>query len=428
MADLALAQGTDCTDDQRFDPDSLVKQVECLEQEVQSLTEQVTRDFEELALLQSLAVSMDLRNATPEPLALMLDFLPKLPLSTMCQAVALVPNLDAIVDDDPSTANRDTLWSGEPLVEDQICRKVIDVFGEKALTDPVVMNNLPGDLIDPRIRDLIVVEIRHADRLAGWLVACNHVKPTGTLPGIRDGFTTIEANLILTAGSILATQLHNTRLLRQKEQLFTDVVRAMVNAVEARDDYTCGHSERVALFAQELAHQAGMSVSDCDRIYLTGLLHDVGKIAVPDAVLQKPGLLNAEERSVIETHPDVGWRILYPLVNQLSEVLPGVLFHHERIDGKGYPDGLVGDSIPLDGRILAISDAYDAMTSDRPYRSGMPQETAEEILRSGAGSQWDAELIEHFFNAMPKMIAIRESYNRREPQARQRGSYLPAEA
>src|SRR5690606_39213299 len=111
--------------------------------------------------------------------------------------------------------------------------------------------NVPADLIDPRIRDFILVEIKHADRLAGWLIACNHVTPPGFVTHwAQSGFTTIEANLILTAGSILATQLHNTRLLRQKEQLFTDVVCAMVNAVEARDDYTCGHSERVALFAQ----------------------------------------------------------------------------------------------------------------------------------------------------------------------------------
>ncbi|QDS90621.1 Cyclic di-GMP phosphodiesterase response regulator RpfG [Rosistilla ulvae] len=427
MADSALASRTRCTDDPQFDPDALIQQVESLEQEVQSLTEQVTRDFEELALLQSLAVSMELRTSTPEPMALMLDFLPKLPLSTMCQAVALVPNIEMFADHKPNEGNAFTLWSGDPLVEDDVCRKIIATYGENAKVDPVVINDLAADQIDSRIRDIILVEIRHADRLAGWLIACNHVKPAGTLPGVRDGFTTIEANLILTAGSILATQLHNTRLLRQKEQLFTDVVRAMVNAVEARDDYTCGHSERVALFAKELAREAGLTVTDCDRIYLTGLLHDVGKIAVPDAVLQKPGLLNAEERSVIETHPDVGWRILYPLVNQLSEVLPGVLFHHERIDGKGYPDGLVGEEIPLDGRILAISDAYDAMTSDRPYRGGMPQEKAEEILRSGAGTQWDADLIGHFFDAMPRMVAIRESYNRREPQARQHGSYMPVE-
>ncbi|MEZ6092389.1 MAG: HD-GYP domain-containing protein [Pirellulaceae bacterium] len=427
---MAAIPSTAASSDQdRFDPDALIQQVENLEQEVQSLTEQVSRDFEELALLQSLAVSLELRTSHPEPMALMLDFLPKLPLSTMCEAVALVPNTEMFADHKPNTGHAFTLWSDEPLVEDSVCRRLVAKFGELAKKDPVVKNKISPDVIDPRIRDFILVEIKHADRLAGWLIACNHVPPKADQPiWAQEGFTTIEANLILTASSILATQLHNTRLLRQKEQLFTDVVRAMVNAIEARDDYTCGHSERVALFAQELAREAGLPASDVERIYLTGLLHDVGKIAVPDAVLRKSDALDDDERKVIERHPDVGWRILYPLINQLAEVLPGVLFHHERIDGKGYPDGLRGDDIPLDGRLLAISDAYDAMTSDRPYRRGMEQSKAEAILLSGAGTQWDEKLLEHFFNAMPRIIRIRETYCRREPQARRKGSYLPAES
>ena len=406
-----------------FHPSELIEQVENLESEVQSLTEQVARDFEELALLQSLASSLDLRDTTPEPVALVLDFLPRLPVATMSEAVALIPNPEVFADFKPAGAgNSFSLWSDEALIDESACRNIVERFRERASAFPVVVNNPQEHDIDPAIDSLILVEIKHGGKLSGWLMACNHVKPTGPVPHwVQEGFTTVEANLILTAASILATQLHNMRLLRQKEQLFTDVVRAMVNAVEARDQYTCGHSERVALFARELARESGLPNPECDRIYLTGLLHDVGKIAIPDAVLQKPGALDDKERSVIETHTDAGWRILHPL-SQLGEVLPGVLYHHEKFDGTGYPDGLTGKDIPRDGRILAICDAYDAMTSDRPYRKGMPQEKAISILESGAGTHWDPDYVKHFFNAMPEIIRIRESYSPRQPEERRSGS------
>ena len=143
------------------------------------------------------------------------------------------------------------------------------------------------------------------------------------------------------------------------------MVRSLVSALDAKDEYTCGHSERVALYGKILAEQAGYTEEERDRLYLTGLLHDVGKIGVSDAVLKKADKLTDEEFAEIKRHPDEGWAILQDL-KQLQYVLPGVLFHHERVDGAGYPDGLAGTEIPKDGRLLAIVDAYDAMTSDRP--------------------------------------------------------------
>ncbi|MBP86544.1 MAG: hypothetical protein CMJ64_07505 [Planctomycetaceae bacterium] len=163
----------------------------------------------------------------------------------------------------------------------------------------------------------------------------------------------------------------------------------------------------------------GLGEDYCERLYLTGLLHDVGKIGVRDAVLSKPGALTDEEFEEIKEHPDKGWAILQDL-NPLSYVLPSVLHHHENYDGRGYPDNLAGEDIPLDGRILAVADAYDAMTSDRPYRSGMPHEKAEAILRNGAGSQWDAEGIDAFFRAMPDILHIKETYAPRTPPQRKK--------
>jgi HD-GYP domain-containing protein (c-di-GMP phosphodiesterase class II) len=161
----------------------------------------------------------------------------------------------------------------------------------------------------------------------------------------------------------------------------------------------------------------GYDEEACERLYLTGLLHDVGKIAVSDAVLNKPGRLTDEEFAEIKRHPDEGWNILCEL-EQLGYVLPGVLHHHERSDGGGYPDGLVGEDIPIDGRVLAVADAYDAMTSDRAYREGMSQEQAEEILRGGAGTQWDADVIQAFFEIVDQIVALRESYQPRQRPVR----------
>ena len=222
-------------------------------------------------------------------------------------------------------------------------------------------------------------------------------------------FGTAEATLLGSAGSILAAHAHNLALLKQKESLLTSVIRAMVSAIEAKDQYTRGHSDRVALYGRALAEQLGLSDNYQEKIYLSGLLHDVGKIGVSDATLRKPGKLTDEEFEEIKKHPDEGWAILND-IEQVRDILPGVLYHHERIDGRGYPDGLRGLDIPLDGRILAVADAYDAMTSDRPYRQGMPVEKADSILREGAGTQWDAAIIDAFFEAKDEINRITQEY------------------
>jgi HD-GYP domain-containing protein (c-di-GMP phosphodiesterase class II) len=150
---------------------------------------------------------------------------------------------------------------------------------------------------------------------------------------------------------------------------------------------------------------------------LTGLLHDLGKIGVNDATLHKPGELTDSEYHHIQRHPEGGWAILHGL-DHLSFVLPGVLHHHEKFDGTGYPDKLRGEQIPLDARILAICDSYDAMTSDRPYRQGMSQQRAEERLCHGAGTYWDPELLATFFGIMPEIITIRETFVPRDSPPR----------
>ena len=195
---------------------------------------------------------------------------------------------------------------------------------------------------------------------------------------------------------MIATHAHNAELFREKEQLLVGVIRALINAIDAKDAYTCGHSDRVALIAKRLAQGLQLDAIRCERLYMAGLLHDIGKIGVPDEVLLKPGKLTDEEFALIKRHPTIGHSIMKH-VPQLQYVLPGVLHHHESLNGRGYPFGLKGDEIPLEARILAVADSYDAMTSSRPYRDAMPLEKAAKILREGAGTQWDADVIDVLF-------------------------------
>jgi diguanylate cyclase (GGDEF)-like protein len=176
-------------------------------------------------------------------------------------------------------------------------------------------------------------------------------------------------------------------------------ISSLAAAVDAKDRYTHGHSERVTLYALEMAQHLEMTAESQEALRIAGMLHDLGKIGVPDAILNKVGSLTQDERKTIQQHTSVGGNILQR-APQLDVIIPGVLFHHERWDGAGYPDGLSGDGIPLIARILALADAFDAMTSDRPYRKAMSVEAALIEVRANAGKQFDPELAETFVQAM----------------------------
>jgi putative nucleotidyltransferase with HDIG domain len=183
------------------------------------------------------------------------------------------------------------------------------------------------------------------------------------------------------------------------------MVRALTSAIDAKDPYTCGHSERVAKNAVRLATELGCDAQSVDTIYLAGLLHDIGKIGIDDQVLRKPGKLTEAEYEHIKLHTRIGHRILND-IPRLDDVLPIVLHHHEQWNGQGYPDKLAGEKIPVLARIMAVADSFDAMSSDRPYRRGMPDEKLDAIFREGAGQQWDARVIEAFFRIRDEMRAI----------------------
>ena len=178
------------------------------------------------------------------------------------------------------------------------------------------------------------------------------------------------------------------RKTQEIEGLSLHVVHSLADAIDAKDAYTKGHSGRVADYSREIAKRFGYSAERQEEIYMMGLLHDVGKIGVPDEVINKPGKLTDEEFAKIKTHPGRGAKILEN-IKEMPKLATGARWHHERYDGRGYPDGLAGENIPEEARIIAVADAYDAMTSHRSYRDVIPQEVVKGEFEKGSGTQFD---------------------------------------
>ena len=196
---------------------------------------------------------------------------------------------------------------------------------------------------------------------------------------------------------------------RENESLSFHVVLTLADAIDAKDKYTNGHSRRVAAYSREIAKRAGYSLKQQDEIYMMGLLHDVGKIGIPDAVINKPGRLTNDEFALIKLHPAVGAHILSN-IKEMPKLAIGAHWHHERFDGRGYPDGLKGYDIPEEARIIAVSDSYDAMTSNRSYRNMMLQSEVRSEIEKGSGTQFDPK----FAAIMLSMIDDDKNYEMKE--------------
>jgi response regulator RpfG family c-di-GMP phosphodiesterase len=186
------------------------------------------------------------------------------------------------------------------------------------------------------------------------------------------------------------------------QELFLQGIQMLARALEAKDAYTRGHSIRVSQYAVATAARLGFDGPGLEGIRLGGELHDIGKIGTREAVLHKPGLLTADEFRQITEHPALGERMLSPLAHESPDVLRIVRSHHERLDGRGFPDGLRGESIPIEARIVAVGDAFDAMTTRRPYRDARPVDSALCELRRVAGTQLDPQAVEAFLCAFPE--------------------------
>ncbi len=263
---------------------------------------------------------------------------------------------------------------------------------------------------DPVFRNVPVIFLTGDEDVKSETIGLN----AGAADFIRKPFAA-EVMLKRVHNTIELNRLHNDmarEIKMQTEKLsraYIQIVQALAASVDAKDRYTHGHSSRVAAYSREIARRAGLSEAEQDSIYMMGLLHDVGKIGIQDAIINKTGRLTDEEYAEIKTHPVVGYEILRN-IEDYPELMVGARWHHERYDGGGYPDGLAGDDIPEVARIIAVADTYDAMTSNRSYRKALSQEVVRAEIENCKGSQFDPR----FADVMLEMIDEDTSFSMRE--------------
>lgn len=233
------------------------------------------------------------------------------------------------------------------------------------------------------LRHAVLLPLTQRQRCLGAMLAMNCVD--------EGDFTSVDVQLLRAVADRVAACVENQRLYDNLAEMMMSLLRVLINSIDAKDPYTCGHSERVGFLSRRIAELVGLGPIESQRAYLAGLLHDVGKIGVPDAILGKPGKLTDEEYSILKKHPEIGAQILSG-IRQVQDLIPGVMFHHERYDGRGYPSGLRGDGIPRLARIICLADCLDAMTTTRTYRAFLPPPLALAEVRRCAGTQFDPEI------------------------------------
>ena len=364
---------------------------ESLRAEVRKLSEHIGSTFEEITLIYRLTRNLSISRKPTEIGEQALEW-----LEDVVPAEGFAIFYDSTYD--ASLLSRDDAQSPMFLTRGRVplgIERFVDLLDRVRSDEPlraVVRNNGVDDSAADfaTVREFVLAPLHEGERRFGWVAAFNHTR--------CGEFGSGEAGLLASIGAILGMHCGNVDLYEQQAELFSGVVRAMSSAIDAKDPYTHGHSDRVARVAVRIAQELGCDAPTLRTIYMAGLLHDVGKIGIDDNVLRKPGKLTEAEYEHIKAHVEIGYRILRGL-KKMGHVLPIVLHHHESWDGKGYPFGLQGTNIPYLARIVSVADAYDAMSSDRPYRKGMEDEKLDAIFRAGAGKQWDPEIVDAFFRA-----------------------------
>lgn len=242
------------------------------------------------------------------------------------------------------------------------------------------------------IKSFLVLPIFLKENLSGMITL-----------GFQDLSTNIDDDFIQARqlADQVAVALSNSHLIEELNQLNWGTLTALARTVDAKSPWTAGHSERVTQIALQIGQELGITPEEIDVLHRGGLLHDIGKIGVPISILDKPGKLTDDEYRIIKEHPRMGLRILEP-INAYADIVKLVLQHHERFDGKGYPDGLSGEDILLGARILAVADVFDALISDRPYRDGMQLSRVLEIIEQENGKQFDPIVVQAFFKVIEK--------------------------
>jgi HD-GYP domain-containing protein (c-di-GMP phosphodiesterase class II) len=303
---------------------------------------------------------------------------------------------------DPGAATDGLLCVGRADLPSAWCRGLtarLIASDEGRLEDGQILGPAPSMPATAAPVPVSVAMVRVSRSFNSWIVAVNFSPGRLFLP--------TDLKVMSLARRLLLNHRHNLHMYGKLRESLFDLVRCLTATIEAKDPYTCGHSERVARIGQRIGVQMGLSESDLGDLYLAGLLHDIGKIGVRDDILQKPGALTVEEMAHVQQHTVIGDRMISG-IRQLGHLRAGVRSHHERFDGKGYPDRLAGEDIPLLARVLAVADSCDAMMADRPYRSAMPTARIDAIVAEEAGRMWDPAIVRHFMHCRHDLYQIVE--------------------
>jgi HD-GYP domain-containing protein (c-di-GMP phosphodiesterase class II) len=362
-----------------------------LEEELNSLSTQLANTYEELTLIDQLSSGMRVNRRSA-------DFFQQACLDVM-QVIGVKGMGVALFSD---KCRQEPALYGETSVSGSQVRRLADqlltTLGERKSC--LLINDLKSDKgyqwLAESARQLIAVPLQRGDEVLGCLFG---------LDKANGDFDSVDAKLLTSIANESAIYLENAMLFGDLHDLMMGLLHSLTSAVDAKDAYTCGHSERVALLSRHLATKLSIPDTEVEHVYMAGLLHDVGKIGIPESVLQKTGRLTVEEFEQIKKHPLIGARILDD-VKQLEDIIPGVLHHHERYDGNGYPAGLRGRDIPLMGRVICLADCFDAMTSNRTYRKALPLEVALAEIRRCSGTQFDPSLADMFLSITPDQFRL----------------------
>lgn len=365
-------------------PDSAEQRVATLQGELDALSGQLSDTYEELTLIYQISSGMRVNRSVD-------DFF-RQACSDMIEVMDVRAAGYAVVDAE-GRVETSALFGALTLEPNVLCELQDDLIRQfRASAKAVVNNDVGGSsafaCLAGKAGQIVAVPIQRQDKVMGVLFC---------LDKLEADFTTQDSKLLSSIANETAIYLENSTLFSDARGMMMGLLHALTSAVDAKDPYTCGHSQRVALFGREIALRAGVREPLVERVYMAGLLHDVGKIGVPEEVLRKPGKLTDEEFAQMKQHVVIGARILKD-VKQVHDLIPGVLYHHERYDGKGYPHNLAGQDIPLVARILCVADCFDAMTSNRTYRKALPIEVALMEIRRCAGTQFDPVLADAFLS------------------------------
>jgi putative nucleotidyltransferase with HDIG domain len=292
---------------------------------------------------------------------------------------------------DAASANSFTVDTGSSFISQVMGRgtpvTICDIMVEDCITLPYPAKSI---LCVPLITD---------NRAIGLLLAADKLS--------QEEFWSRELKLMGMFAMEIAASIRKAQLYQEISNMFINTVGAFASAIDAKDPYTYGHSRRVSLASIAICEELGLSKKQTGMVELAALLHDIGKIGTPESILHKPGLLKQEEFEKIKEHPGKGAEILSG-IKEFSEIITWIRHHHEWYDGRGYPDRVAGATIPIEARIITIADAFDAMTSDRPYRRGMPVHEVLKIMEEYSRSQFDPDILDAFKRVMGagKLAAI----------------------